>query len=148
MPKDRGDGLRYALIGVAGLAALVLAWLVLGLAGSLLAPRLSPMTVFLIVNVAAAAVLMAMGAIGLLGGHAWGASAIAWAAFGLVPVSVFGILVAIASSVMPSPYSTGNTGSGGLDPVDVIIGLALPAALITGWLAIRLGRSLRRASAP
>ena len=147
-PRDRGDRLRYALIGVAGLAALTLAWLVLSWAGSLFAQRLSPETILLIVWVAAAAVLMAMGAIGLLGGHPWGASAIAWAAFGLVPVSVLGILVAIASSVMPSPYSTGNAGSGGLDPVDVIIGLTFPAALITGGLAIRLGRSLRRASAP
>lgn len=130
---------------MAGLTALALLWLLLGWAGHLSAQDLNPSALLRIMFVAAAAVLMAIAAVGLWGSHAWGASVIAWAAFGMAPFLALGILMALASSVLPSSY---NTATGGIDSEDVIIGLAFPAALITGWLAIRLGRSLRRASAP
>ena len=138
--ESREDRLRYALIAVAGLTALALLWLLLGWAGSMSAQDLNLSILLQIVLVAAAAVLMAIAAVGLLGSHAWGASLIAWVAFGIAPFLALGILVAFASSVLPSSY---NTATGGVDPEDVIIGLAFPAALITGWLATRLGRSLR-----
>lgn len=132
---DKYRRIRYALIAVASLTTLALLWVEWGL----FAQVLSPSVLLRIVLVAAAAGLFAAAVVGLLRSHAWGASLMAWAAFGMAPFSALAILMAFASSVLPSSY---NTATGGIDTEDVIIGLAFPVALITGWLAIRLRRSL------
>jgi hypothetical protein len=132
--EDRGARrVRYALIAVAGFTSL-------GLVGLLLVQ--SGIGHPLIVGVpAVTATVMAIAAGGLIRRKAWGAYLLAAAAFLMAPVLAYGILVSIASSVLPSPY---DTSQGGIDPEDVIVGVSFPVALVTGWLALRLGRTLRR----
>jgi hypothetical protein len=126
---------RYGLIAAAGCTSLALVGLLLGESGSL-----HPLAIGFF---AVTATVLAIAAAGLVRHHAWAAYLLAAAAFLMAPILAFGILIAIASSVLPSPY---NTSQGGIDPEDVIIGVSLPAALVAGSLAIRLGRSLRRRS--